>query len=226
MSATHGRFLSALSQRDEDAAAAAFGRPHPLVGALAWRRARARQLVVTTAVIVLGLVGTLTHTHEAITVLGTALLVAVLLVLGLWCARARTREQARELIAEGGPERSVPIVADERRRLESRKERERLAQSLEGYIRDASRWTTIDPRARPPAEVRCLVLASREARDVTRLVRSDASSPRGVAALWRFLTDGQRSSLFAGDVPRLRWELLRIADLLEPDESRPSQRVA
>jgi len=221
------KLLSPFSRHEEEVAAAAFGRGHPLVGALASRRARARQLVVTTAVVVFGLV-TVREGHAGLgrEVLGAAVVVALLLALGLWFARGRAREQARDLIADGRSEPFVRVVADERRRLASRRERERLARTLEGYIHDASRATRIDPRARPPLGVRCLLLASREALEVTRLVRSDASSPRGVAALWRFLTDGQRSSLFGCDSVKLRWELLRIAALLEPDDSRGARRAA
>jgi hypothetical protein len=220
------RLLAPFSRRDELAAAAALGRRHPLVSALASRRALARQLVVTSAVVGLGVVGTMTHMREAQMVLGAAVLVVFALAVGRWFAGVRTRDHARELIAEGRSEHVAQVVADEARRLASRKERERLARSLEGYLGDAARWARIDPRSRPPAEIRCLLLARREADDVARLVRSAAPSPRGVAALWRFLTDGQRSSLFAGDVPRLRWELLQIATLLEPDASRRAQLAA
>src|SRR4029453_16668622 len=121
-----------------------------------------------------------------------------------WALKRRAvRERVRDLIATGDDADSIvlSIVARERRHLLSRKERERLAQSLEGYVDDASRWARMDPRSRPPREIRCLLFARGEARDVTRLVRSEAPSPRGVAALSRFLTDGQRSPLFPGDAP-------------------------
>jgi len=190
------RFVSVLSRRDEDAAATALGHLHPLSRALALRRAHAHQLIVTSLAIALGIAGTLSHTHEAGVLVGVAVLVAFALALALGIARARIRELARELIANGGTEHAVPVVVDERRRLGSPKERERLARSLEGYVRDATRWTRIDPRMRPPIEIRCLLFASSEASDVARLVRFDAPSPRGVAALWRFLTDGRRSALF------------------------------
>ena len=219
------RFVSVLSRRDEDAAATALGHLHPLSRALALRRAHAHQLIVTSLAIALGIAGTLSHTHEAGVLVGVAVLVAFALALALGIARARIRELARELIANGGTDHAVPVVVDERRRLGSPKERERLARSLEGYVRDATRWTRIDPRMRPPIEIRCLLFASSEASDVARLVRSDAPSPRGVAALWRFLTDGRRSALFGGDIVRLRWELLRIATLLETDDSRGPQRA-
>jgi hypothetical protein len=168
----------------------------------------------------------LLHVAHALVVAGSAAIVGAVLVLA-WAVRRETvRERVQELIATGDQSVVIPIVVRERRRLASRKERERVARSLESYVGDATRWTRIDPRSRPPAEIRCLLFARREARDVTRLVRSEAASPRGVTALLRFLTDGQRSSLFAGDVPRLRWELLRIANLLEPNESRRARRAA
>ena len=220
------KLLSSFSQCEEEVAAAAFGRSHPLVGALASRRARARQLAVTAAVLVFALVTMLgRHAGLGREVFGAATVVALPLAFGLWSARSRVREQARELIADGRSEPFVPVVADERRRLASRRLREHLARSLESYVRDATRWAWIDPRARPPVETRCIVFVSSEAHEVTRLVRSDAASPRGVAALWRFLTDGQRSSLFGGDIVKLRWGLLRIAALLEPDGYRRAQRA-
>lgn len=111
-----------------------------------WPRVeRARQLLVTTAAIAIGIAGTASHTHEAVFVLGGALLVALPLCLALCTAAARTREHARQLIAEDVTGRSVPVVTEEQRRLASRKERERLARSLESYVRDATRWARLDP---------------------------------------------------------------------------------
>lgn len=211
---------------DTRAAEGALGPGHTLTRALASLHSLALQSLVALLTVAAGAAGVLVHIGRAPLVAGAGAIVGAVFVLAWSVTRGTVRERVRDLIATGDESVVVPIVARERGRLVSRKERERLARSLDGYVDAVSRWTRIDARSRPPAEVRCLLFARREARDVTRLVRSEAPSPRGVAALWRFLTDGQRSSLFAGDVARLRWELVRIAALLEPDESSQAPRAA
>jgi hypothetical protein len=190
-----------------------------LTRAVAVQHTVARQSLVAALAVVVGGAGVFLHLRLAPEFAAVAVVVVVAFALAWAVTNGVTRERAHELIASGGDGVALSIVARERRRLASRKQRERLAQSLEGYLDDAVRWKRFGPRARPPVEIRSLQFARREARDVARLARSEAPSPRGVAALSRFLTDGQSSSLFAGDVPRVRWDLVRIASLLEPDES-------
>jgi hypothetical protein len=214
-----------LTAAEGQAAESVLGRGHRLTRALSILHALALQAIVAVLAVAASTLALFAHLAHGALVLGIASTVAFAFV-GAWTVAHRTvRERVDDLIADGHDSVALPVVAHERRRLSSRKARERLARSLEDYLNDARHWTRVDPRSRPPAEIRCLLFARREARDVTRLVRSEAPSPRGVAALTRFLTDGQRSSLFAGNVPRLRWELVRIAALLQSDDSRRAHRA-
>jgi len=222
----HAARTTGLTSADKRAAERLLGHRHKLTRALATEHSLAVQSLVAVIAVVVSGIGVVLGVGGASLVAVAAAIVGAAFVLGWSITLHMVRERAQDLIAISDEGVLVPVVARERRRLGSRKERERLAKSLEGYVRDATRWTRIDPRSRPPIGVRCLLLARREARDVTMLVRGEAPSLRGVVALLRFLTDGQHSSLFAGDVPRLRWELARIAALLESDESRRAQRAA
>jgi hypothetical protein len=212
---------------DTRAAEGVLGRGHALTRALSSQHVLAVQSLVAVLAVAVGASGVLLDIGRAALFAGAAGIVGAVFLVAWTLERRAVRERVRDLIATGGDADStvLPIVARERRHLLSRKQRERLARSLEGYVADASRWARMDPRSRPPREIRCLLFARGEARDVTRLVRSEAPSPSGVAALLRFLTDGQRSPLFTGDVPKVRWELLRIATLLEPDASRRARRA-
>jgi hypothetical protein len=113
----------------------------------------------------------------------------------------------------------VESVRNERRRLASRRERERFARSLESLLHDAERWYRILPAYRPPDGAQMLRYAAAEAREVVALLRSDAAHVRGVALTARLLMDGYRSPLYAGNAGRLREELNRIRYLLTPDAS-------
>ena len=166
------------------------------------------QLVVTAIPILLGVAGVLRHDPRAPIVLGAAALVALGLVAINLFVRQQTREHARALIATGR----------ERRALSSSRERFLLARSLERHLRDAERWDTLIPQARPLVDVRRLRFASREAREVVARLRSDAPSVVGIAAVFQLLTDSRRSPLFGREAHELRRELVRIADLLAPDE--------
>jgi hypothetical protein len=153
--------------------------------------------------------------------LEVALLAAVLYF------RSHTRDVTHELIASGdGAALSVGGVRDERRRLASRRERERFARSLERLLHDAERWHRILPAYRPPDGAQLLRHAASEARDVIALLRAEAAHVRGVALTARFLMDGSSSPLYAGDVGRLREELNRIRYLLTPDETAGALRAA
>jgi hypothetical protein len=203
---------------DETTAASTLGAEHPLVRSLARERTRMFQLVVTAIPILLGVAGVVRHDPRAPIVLGAAVLVALGLVAINLFVRQQTREHARALIATGRERLPLRAVARERRALSSSRERFRLARSLERHLRDAERWDTLIPQARPLVDVRRLRFASREAREVVARLRSDAPSVVGIAAVFQLLTDSRRSPLFGSEAHELRRELVRIADLLAPDE--------
>ena len=175
------------------------------------------QLVVTAVPILLGIAGVLLHDGRAPIVLAAAAVVALGLLATNVFVRQQTREHARALIAAG---RELPLraVDRERRGLASARQRFRLARSLERHLRYADRWETMFPRTRPLVDVRRLRVASGEAGEVVARLRSDAPSVVGIAAVFQLLTDSRRSPLFGGEGEELRRELVRISDLLAPDE--------
>lgn len=211
-----------LSGGEEDAARSALGPEHPLARAIARQRTVALQVVATLIAACFGVVGVLEGTSGARVVLGVAVAVGALLVLYAVSTRTTVRGRADELIAEGRDDDAVPVLADERRRLRSRDRRERLARSLERFLRDAEALLEIHPSFRLPRELRLLRFVAPEVRDVVTLLRSDSARVRGVAATATFV-NGDSSPLFSGDVEKLRNELRRLHALLAPDER---ERVA
>jgi hypothetical protein len=204
-----------LLREDELAASSTLGRDHPLARTLGLRSNLLVQLLTTSIPIAFALVGIALHGQRAAVVLGAALVVAVGVVAALLVVRQSTRERARELIAAADDPPRLQLVLSERRRLASRRYRERLARSLEGYLRDAVNWDAIPPRYRPPHEVRCLRFVATDVRAVVRHLRSNRAHVRGVAAVAVFLTES--SPLFGGDVVRLRAAVLRLHALLAPE---------
>jgi hypothetical protein len=213
-----------LTAEEEKRAAFALGAQHPLVHSLGLERVRAFQLVVTSVPIVLGIAGVLRHDGRAPIVLGAAGLVALGLVVATLFVRLQTREHARELIAADLERLPLRAVDRERRSLSSFRRRVRLARSLERHLRDAERWESIVPHARPLVDITRLRFASREAREVVARLRSLSPSVVGVAAVFQLLTDSRSSPLYEGEVDELRLELVRIAELLTPKAE--DERVA
>lgn len=216
------------SSADEDRAVAVLGREHALVRALAYRRTFALQLLATSIPLALGAVGIGRHVAAAPAVLEAASVVAATLVVAFLISRGLVREQAQELIAGGERGDALPVVANERRRLLSGKERESLAHSLESALDAAEHWHEILPASRPPHGVRCLRFTAQEIREIVSLLRSEAPDVRGVALTARFLAGGYGASLYRGDVVALREELNRIRYLLaaSTDADRNSARLA
>lgn len=215
------------SAETEEAARALLGPRHPFTRAISLQRTLAIQLLVTVAVVALGLGGVLSRGMGALLVLGAATLVGLALIASSLLARGLVRDRTQELIAAGFDAGGLHVLDQERRRLASRRERERLARWLERYVRDAETWESRWPRYRPVAEVRCLRLVASEARETAQVLRSERVNVRGVAAVARFLTDGSQSALFKGDVDLLRREFLRLRWLLSPGEhGTPARRAA
>ena len=213
----------AFSCAEENAAAERFGRNHELVRALARQRCFLYQAFVASIPVAFGVAGTARHEPRAPAVLAAAVVVALALVASVLFARQVVRDRVQTLIAEGAEYVALRVIADERRRLLSDKERENLARSLERALHSAQHWGEILRTSRPPQGVRLLQFTSREVRDIVSLLRTGPSEARGVAVTARLITDGYGSALYRGDVVLLREELNRIQYLLTPghtDETR------
>ena len=223
------RLLRLISREEERAAAKALGHDEELVRLFARRQIRIEQLAITSVPLALGLFGTVLGRESAPFVLSAAGLVALTLIASTLVTNLQLRNRAQELIATGYGEIGVRLVTDERRRLLSRKSRERLARSLERLLDDAQNWGKLLPASRPPAGVRALRYAPDEVREIATLLRADPVRVPGVARTTRLLSDGVDSPLYRGDVEDLRAELRRIRDLLALEhraEDTREERVA
>jgi hypothetical protein len=207
------RIAHVAPHADEAAAADVLGADHELVRVLARRRALTVQILVTTLALALAVLGLVRGTASAPAILGAAALVQLALLVAVPYFRTRTREIAEELIASGHHRSlGLRVVNRELRRLTSRKERERIACSLEHLLRDAERWYSLLP-AHLPLGVRALRETAPEARDVVTLLRADGAQARGIALTARLLWDGM-SPLYGEEAEELREELNRIRYLL------------
>ena len=103
----------------------------------------------------------------------------------------------------------IPTITRERRRLGSRRERERLASALEHALEESWNWYRYPPPSRPLEGLQFLC----ESRDADRV------RVQGVARVARLLVDADESPLYSGHSARLREELTRIRSLLEPAAS-------
>ena len=200
---------------EQRGAANVLGERHPLTRALARNRTVARQTVVAAAVVPAGVAAMIAHLPLGPVVTAATALVVVVFA-AVWTSTRRTLVDAvHELIVEGDRSLMLPAVVRERRRLDSQKEQECLARSLEQALEDAWSWYSTPPRSRGLPGVVCLRDATPEARAVIRQLRSGQVAVRGVAMTARLLTDGLRSPLYSGDRRRLREELARIRFALD-----------
>jgi hypothetical protein len=209
------RITRAFSRAEEAGAARMLGTDHGLVRSLARQHALSRQLLVIALPLLFGVAGTVKQIHPAPAVLGAAGIVEVVLLGTFLLTRSLVRERAQELIGAAQADDAIPVIANERRRLLSKKERERLARSLERALHAAEHWEEILPSFRPPQGIRLLRFTAREVREIAWLLRSNVDDARGVALTARFLAGGEGTSLCRGDVVALRQELNRIRHFLE-----------
>jgi hypothetical protein len=190
------------------------GRSHRLTRALTSTHTLALQTVVAALAVVAACLGLILHLGPTMLVVAVCTLVALAFLLAWMAARRRARERARDLIAAGRDGVALSVVARERRRLASPKERERFAKSLEAFHRDAMRWYEIPPQFRPPHGILQLRDVNRELAALTEALRRDRVRVQGVALTEKLLTDGCESPLFADELGPLREELNRIRYLL------------
>jgi hypothetical protein len=208
-----------LTAADKHAAQSVLGRDHRLTQAVSYQHTLALQSAVAGLAVLAGGAGLLLDLGVATLVVVVGTVVAALFVLAWAVTRRVTRERAQDLIAAGDHSAVVSVLARERRRLASPRERERLASSLEGLYRDALRWYEILPRFRPPNGVVQLRHTGPEVEGLTRALRRDRVRVQGVALTARFLSNGYESPLYGNELEPLREELNRIRYLLETSEA-------
>ncbi len=208
-----------LTAADKHAAESVLGRDHRLTQAVSYQHTLALQSAVAGLAVLAGGAGLLLDLGVATLVVVVGTVVAALFVLAWAVTRRIARERAQDLIAAGDDSVVVSVLARERRRLTSRREREQLASSLEGLYRDALRWHEILPRFRPPAGVVQLRHTGPELEGLTRALRRDRVRVQGVALAARFLSNGYESPLYGNELEPLREELNRIRYLLETAET-------
>ena len=209
---------SVPTAREHRSAAIVLGEQHPLPRALARHRTVTHQTIVAVATAPAAGLAVLAHIALGPVFLGASVLVGLGFV-AVWASTRRSLvDRVHELIVGGAASLRLPVVVRERQRLVSRKERERLARSLEQALDEV--WSAPRPpgRSRALQGLSCLRDATPEARAVIHKLRCERVSVRGVAMTARLLMDGQGSALYSGDRRRLREELGRIRFALESKE--------
>jgi hypothetical protein len=221
-----------ITADDQHAAESVLGRRHRLARAIATQHTLALQSCVAVLVIAAAGIGLAFDAPLAGLVVAVAAATSVVYVLAWMLTRQVARNRAHDLIADGRDDLVISVVTREQRRLASRKERERLARSLEAFHRDAQRWHQILPQLRPPHGVVQLRHLTAEVEALSAALRRDRVRARGVALAERLITDGCESPLYADEREPLREELNRIRYLLEcggsgaRDAERTEERAA
>jgi hypothetical protein len=197
------------------AAADVLGPDHPVARSARFRAALAHQLVASVALVALSLFD-LADVGERPATVALASAVAVLelcLAAGYLMARTRLREQAADLIADGG-RGAVPEVEAERRRLDSPRHRARLARELATARHAAEHWHEIAVGRRPPPSI-CGLIAHRDVISaIVRDVTDPATSVRAIALLDRLLRGGYAAPLYVAPAETTVRDLGRIRFLL------------
>ena len=204
------------TEEEQRAADVMLGERHPLARALARVRTVSRQAVAVLALLPGSLAATVAGIGVAPLFLASTALVAVAYLVAWLTARRALLDRTQDVIARGEDPRSLGVVARERRRLVSRRVRERLARSLEQALDDAFRWERTPPPSRPRYGTQFLRDSAADVTAIARKLRAKRVRAQGVALVSRLLGDGERSPRYAGDSKRLHEELGRIRYLLEP----------
>jgi hypothetical protein len=201
------------------------GASHPLARALDLVGVLRRQATATGPAVVASAVGAVIGVDWARPALVASVAVVFVLAVGLALAVSATRECARDLVIEGS-EVDLAVVACQRRRLLSQRQREMLADSLEGLVRWAERADREIGTSPPVCDSHVIRQTGRDLLALASDLRSATIGVRGVARTQRLLTSGT-SPLFGTEVDELRGELARIrADVVSgaPRADKPSGR--
>jgi len=226
----HAARSTGLTSADTHAAESVLGRRHALTRAVANQHTLAMQSAVAVLAVVAAALCELVHLQHATLLVVVALGICAAFVVAWTLTRETVARGARDLIAGGYDNLVLSVVARERRRLASRKERERLARALEEFHRDALRRHPLLPHSQLLPGVAQLRHTSREVEALATALRRERARVQGVALVARLLADGHESPLYAGERGPLREELNRIRYLLESAEERapdaPAERKA
>ena len=196
------------------APSAVLGPDHPLTRAVDGLESVGRQSRVVGTV----LVGSVIDAIQGVAWAAAAALSAVIVLFGLAIVAGvfaqRRRERALDLIIEGHETVSVAAVQRERERLHAARTQHRLARAIDGMVDQAlNPPTTWGRGARPLFEVAVVALVAEDLRAISRLLRAERASVRGVALTERLVSDGT-SALYRDQADALRGELRRVHDLM------------
>jgi hypothetical protein len=193
---------------------AVLGPDHPLARAIDGLESVVRQLRVVSAV----LIGSMIDFREGVAWAEDAALSAVIVLFGLAIVSAvlaqRRRDRALDRILEGHESVQIAVVQRERQRLRAARTQRLLARSIDSMVEEASNPAKPCVRgARPLFEISVVALVAEDLRAISRLLRAERASVRGVALAERLVSDGT-SPLYGDQAPALRGELHRIHDLM------------
>ena len=191
---------------------AVLGPDHPLTRAVDGLESVGRQSRAVGAV----LLGSLIDFTQGVAWAAAAALSAVIVLVGLAIGAAafaqRRRDRALDLIIEGHEGVPVAAVQRERQRLRAPRTQRLLAGAIDGMVDQALNPPKILGRgARPLFEIAVVALVAEDLRAISRLLRAEHASVRGVALAERLLSDGT-SALYRDQADALRGELDRVHD--------------
>jgi len=195
---------------DTPAAHTVLGDEHPLTCACeAFDR-----LVRDSRVVGAALIGSVLVVIEGARWAAAMVLSATIVLVIVGCIAAglgqRRRDHALDLIADG--QETIPLapVQRERLRLLARRTRDSLADTVDRMVDEALRRpTSRATRIRPVYQRTVVPGVAADLRAVSRLIRTELTSARGLALTERLLRYGT-STLYGDDVSPLRAELRRI----------------
>jgi hypothetical protein len=193
-------------------AAALLGERHPLVGTLGRLETTGGQLVVVAAAHAAGLALWWLQIPPGMAVAIAAIGSEVVLGCRLLLLLQRRREECLALIAEGGDNLPLQVVARERRRLASPRYRMRLARAVEELARPRP-FGARSVSARPPLDARVVGPLRPQLRELAQQLERDDVSARGMALL-ELLISSPLSPLYGAEPDRLRREVGRVRYLL------------
>jgi hypothetical protein len=164
------------------------------------------------------LVGSVIDVIQGVAWAAAAALSAVIVLFGLAIVAGvfaqRRRDRALDLIIEGHEAVPVAAVQRERERLHAPRTQRRLARTIDGMVDQALNPPTICGRgARPLFEVAVVALVAEDLRAISRRLRAQRASVRGVALTERLVSDGT-SPLYRDQADARRGELRRVHDLM------------
>jgi hypothetical protein len=168
-------------------------------------------LVVTAALFAVGLVWTVSGDAWGAPVAASSALVLLVLAGKAAVLRQCRSDAVVALIAAGDGDVELGVVESARERLLSERVRACLAASLDSVVDEAAHARAGTPPLFDPAVV---VAVAKELCELAELLREGRPDARGVALVWRLISDGIASPLHRGEEGELREELKRIRFVL------------